>query len=229
MKNTLFRLLGLGQTQRARPTDANGLSIPPATTPDTQDTQNGRNTQQHSDVQRELVRVVLKDTLRQHGIPSSWIGCEVTVLSRPAPSSAGNAAALNARQAPVARERLFVHLIVMKWNDALVRFAPALQQMLMQALDRFEPVVDHANYIVSWRFSPESGCPYKGMPDPMFWSQDAIAPMAQPVPALSRPALAPDAAAASVAPPPKPKFDLPPSSLDNIPSGFAPTEPGPLR
>ena len=219
MKNTLFRLLGLGQAQPARPKDAKRLSMPPGPF---------ANTQQHSDVQRELVRVVLNDTLRHHGIPSSWIGCEVTVMSRPAPGGAGNVAGPGDRQAPVARQRLFVHLIVMKWNEALVHFAPALQQQLMLALDRFEPVVDHSNYIVSWRFSPQSGCPYTRMPDPMFWSQDAIAPMAQPVPTMSRPALVPEAVAA-VAQPPKPKFDLPLSSLDNVPSGFAPTEPGPLR
>lgn len=223
MKNTLFRLLGLGQAQRARPRDSKGLSTPPSNTQTTQ------NTQQHSDVQRELVRVVLKDTLRRHGIPSSWIGCEVTLQSRPAPRGAGNAPGPDPRQAPVAHERLFVHLIVMKWNDALVHFAPALQQQLMQALDRFEPAVDHSNYIVSWRFSPQSGCPYTRMPDPMYWSQEAIAPLPQPVPAVSRPALAPDAGAAAAPTLPKPKFDLPPSSLDNIPSGFAPTEPGPLR
>lgn len=213
MKNTLFRFLGLSPAQRARPQESKSLSTPPV------------NTQQHSDVQRELVRVVLKDTLRQHGIPSSWIGCEVTVLPRRAQSGAGNGAAPDAKQVPAAREPLLVHLIVMKWNDALVHFAPALQQQLMLALDRFEPGVDHSNHVVSWRFSPQSGCPYTHMPEPLFWSQDAIAPSPQPVPvpALGRPATTPDAA------PPKPKFDLPPSSLDNIPSGFAPTEPGPLR
>ncbi len=216
MIKTIIRFLGFGQAERAQPRDSKGLSTPPV------------NTQQHTDIQRELVRVVLKDTLRQHGIPSSWIGCEVTVVSRSAPSGEGNVAEPDAKQPPVVRERLSVHLIVMKWNDALVHFAPALQQQLMQALDRFEPVVDHSNYIVSWRFSPQSGCPYTRMPDPMFWSQDAIAPVAEPVPSLSRPALRPDAMAAAALPP-KRKFDLPPSSLDNVPSGFAPTEPGPLR
>ena len=223
MKNTLFRFLGLGQERGSPPHDAKGLSTPPA------NTQNTQNTQQHSDVQRELVRVVLKDTLRQHGIPSSWIGCEVTVLSRRVVAAAGVVTTSNAKQAPVTRETLFVHLIVMKWNDALVRFAPAFQQQLMLALDRFEPAVDHSNYAVSWRFSPQSGCPYTQMPDPLFWSQDGLAPSMQQEPAMGRPALAPDDVAAAVAPPRKQKFDLPPSSLDNIPSGFAPTEPGPLR
>ena len=29
-------------------------------------------TQQHTDIQRELIRVVLKDTLRLHGVPAGW-------------------------------------------------------------------------------------------------------------------------------------------------------------
>ena len=182
------------------------------------------NTQQHTDIQRELVRVVLKDTMRQHGIPSGWVGCEVTVLPRRAGSGMGNNMGNGAASPAVeAREALFIHLVIMKWNDALVHFAPALQQQLMQALDRFEPVVDHSKYVVAWRFSPQCGCPYQRLPDPMFWTQDAI-------PAL--PGAAPVRPAAVVAPvvvASKPKFDLPPSSLDNIPSGFAPTEPGPLR
>ena len=34
-------------------------------------------TKPHSDIQRELVRVVLKDTLRRHGAPPEWRGEEV--------------------------------------------------------------------------------------------------------------------------------------------------------
>ena len=224
MKSTLWKFLGLGQASNGRPRDAKGMSTPPAST------------QQHTDVQRELVRVVLKDTLRRHGIPSGWVDCEVTVLPRRADtgansggSSGGNSGANNgagngaANHAAVVRATLLIHLIIMKWNDALAHFAPALQQQLLQALDRFEPLVNHSNDVVAWRFSPQCGCPYKSLPDPLFWTQDAV-PVAQ--------AAAPDQPAAVVAPlmvMPKPKFDLPPSSLDNIPSGFAPTEPGPLR
>ena len=209
MIKTITRFLGFGQVERAGLRDSKPMSTPPV------------NTQQHSDIQRELVRVVLKDTLRQHGIPSGWVGCEVTVLPRRAGSGmAGNMGHAAANPAVDARQALFIHLIIMKWNDALVHFAPALQQQLMQALDRFEPVVDHSSYIVAWRFSPQCGYPYRSMPDPMFWTQEAF-----PAPQGA----APVRPAAPVALAPKPKFDLPPSSLDNIPSGFAPTEPGPLR
>ena len=167
-------------------------------------------TLQHTDVQRELVRVVLKDTLRLHGIPAGWIACEVTGISH--------------RNMD---DELFVHLIIMKWNDALIRFAPALQRQLIQGLDRYEPGVDHSSYVIAWMFSPNCECPYDHMPDPSSWSQTLQAPHN---PALDPPspshAPVPQTANGSA----KPKFDLPRSTMDDIrPDDFAPTEPSAMR
>jgi hypothetical protein len=120
-------------------------------------------------------------------------------------------------------EELFVQLVIMKWNEALLRFAPALQQQLMLGLDRFDPAVDHSGYVVCWRFAAECECPFTQMPAPQFWSKAAevstSAAFQPPVPPTAPQAIEPA----------KPKFDLPPSELDNMPSGFAPTEPTPLR
>lgn len=151
-------------------------------------------TLQHTDVQRELVRVVLKDTLRKNGIPAGWIGCEVTGISH--------------RNMD---DELFVHLIVMHGNEALLQYAPALQQDLMQALDRFEPNVDHSNYVVSWLLSPDCGFKRTSLPAPSFWALDEVAQQA---------ALAPQKA--------KPKFDLPDPVAPITPGTFAPTVPTPL-
>ena len=218
----MFKIFGLGRSKNKQAgraeisTDAPGL------------------TQQHTDIQRELVRVVLKDTLRLHGIPAGWIGCEVTVMSRK--SRASNVAV--PVDTPVV-EDLFVHLVILKWDEALLRFAPAFEQQLIEGLDRFEPHVDHSKYIVSWRFSPTCGCPQTRMPNPKFWLLRESQPAAQPqapdlfaplaTAQLARPVPAPAPAPQTAAAPPKPKFDLPPSEMDNIPSAFAPTEPGPLR
>jgi hypothetical protein len=188
----MFKFFGFG---RKKSSD----SAPASQTPEPQNL-----TQQHTDIQRELVRVVLKDTLRMHGIPAGWIGCEVTVMSRRSQS-----------------EDMFVHLIINKWHEALLRHAPALQQQLIEGLNRFEPNVDHSKYIVSWRFSPACECPITRMPDPRFWNDEAAAPKANTV--------APVVAPPFVEPAPKPKFDLPPSSMDKLPSAYAPTEPSPLR
>ena len=40
--------------------------------PDAGDTQTGRNAPR-----RELVQVILRDTMRRHGIPSDWIECRI--------------------------------------------------------------------------------------------------------------------------------------------------------
>ena len=113
-------------------------------------------TQQQSNLRRELIRVVLKDTLRLQGIPLGWIACEVISIAR-APGE----------------EELHVQLIIMKWNELLLRYTSALQQQLLLGLDRFDPAVDHSSYIVSWRFSADCACPFKKMPDPGVWSQSA--------------------------------------------------------
>ena len=112
----------------------------PASAPDSRlAAEPSMSTQSQTDIQRELIRVVLKATLRQHGIPTEWIGSDVTVIGR---RSGG-------------KKAFFVHLIVQEWNQALLNFAPELQNQLLLALDQFEPKVDHSNYIVSWRFDPQ--------------------------------------------------------------------------
>ena len=145
-------------------------------------------TQSQTNIQRELIRVVLKACLSEHGIPVGWIGCDVTAIAR----------------RPGGKRHLFVHLIVQHWNQALMNFAPELQNQLMQSLDQFEPGVDHSNYIISWRFAAECGCPYTRMPDPMFWLQDAVP--------LAKESSREKAVSAQTAA--RPKFDLPASSLD---------------
>jgi hypothetical protein len=148
------------------------------------------NTQQQSDVQREMVRVVLKDVLRQSGIPAAWIGCEAQLLRRQGGST------------------MAVKLVVQSWHERLLPYLPALQQALIDGLDRFEPTVKHGHYQITWQFSPDCGCPHARLPTPQFWA---------PPPVASRPASTTSKSA----------FDLPPSEYDRVasPGFFAPTEP----
>jgi hypothetical protein len=162
-------------------------------------------TQQRNDVRRELVRVVLKDTLRHHGIPFGWLACEVIITAR-APGE----------------ETLNIQLVVMKWNELLLRYACALQQQLLLGLDRFDPSVDHSKYIVSWRFSPDSGCPLAVMPDKTVWLPSTLPQVEEePLPILDR--------RHKTRPPNGPKFDLPPPAKPVRPPSFSPTEVLPLR
>ena len=114
------------------------------------------NARPHADIQRELIRVVLKDTLRRHGIPFEWLTCEVVSIMQ-----------------GTASEGLHIQLMMMQWHELLLRYAPALEQQLLRGLDRFEPAVDHSKHTISWRFSPECGCPFDVLPPPLIWSHDA--------------------------------------------------------
>lgn len=128
------------------------------------------NTTQHGDIKRELIRVVLKDTLRVNGIPFGCLASEVIIITR-----------------PPAQDELHIQLVVMQWNEPLLRYASALQQQLLIGLDRIDPSDDHSKCSVSWRFSPDCGCPFTQMPDPSFWLKSTALPVEdEPVPVLDR-------------------------------------------
>lgn len=135
----------------------------------------------------ELIRVVLRENLRLSGIPTDWIGCEVIPRM------------MKDRRTPAH----LVNLVVLKWNDELIKYLPAFQQQLMHHLQRFDPATDHSHHVVSWLFAPDCGCPYTALPPPVTWSRTSH----------------------------RSKFDLPPSENDRRAQGndFAPTEPTPLR
>ncbi|HEY5580545.1 MAG TPA: hypothetical protein VIK56_05185 [Rhodoferax sp.] len=162
-------------------------------------------TSQHSDVRRELIRVVLKDTLRLHGIPFDLLACEVIIITR-APGD----------------EQLHIQLVVMKWNKQLLRFACALQHQLLLGLDRFDPSVDHSKYVFSWRFSPDCGCPFTFMPDPKSWLPNVTPQVEEAaVSVLDRRRSRRPPKAAPLAPVP--------TAPARAPSNFAPSQRKPLR
>lgn len=137
----------------------------------------------NADIQRELVRVVLKDTLRRHGIPFDWLACDVVTVTH----------------SPKEQE-LHIQLMLLQWHELFVRYAPALEQQLLRGLDRFEPSVNRSKYLISWRFSPDCGCPFTVMPPPLVWSHETVLARAaeEPASVLDRRQIkrAPQAAAA---------------------------------
>lgn len=134
---------------------------------------------------RELIRVVLRDTLRKNGIPTDWIGSQIA--SR---ALAGQ---------PMTHQ---IQLVILKWHEGLLRFAPLLQQQVLQALQQFDPASDHSGNTVVWSFAPNCGCPYTTLPAPTYWSASAE----------------------------KQKFDLPPTArkFHEVDDDFATTVPSAL-
>ena len=216
-------------------------SQPPATSNSKFPFEPSAHSRQHSEVQRELVGMVLKDTMRLHGVPSQWLGCEVNHITRYG-----------------SQESFVVRVVIHKWNTTLLRYLPALENQLRLGLDRYEPGVDHSGFIITWQFSADCGCPHHAMPSPAIWASEVSPPtkptLAQSGVTVGKP-ISPVVAKVSVATVPielpkkpgvvsvtsipaeltpvaqakaKPKFDLPLSDMDNLPSTFAATEPGGL-
>ena len=155
---------------------------------------------------RELVQVVLRDSMRRHGIPSAWIDCRIlSVMSRNSKSG------------------MHVQLIVRDGADRLLTYVPAFQGSFMQEISRFDPRVDEWLFSLSWQFHPLPFAIDTAMPDPAMWGvpsaaiplpQAAIPPVATPGVVASAPAAAapiatpaPLATPAGITAPPAPVVD----------------------
>ena len=105
------------------------------------------------DMRHELIQMVFKNTLHHLGVPLDWLACEVLVNS-----------------AAEGSEQLHIQLTWMKWQEIFLRYGPAFERQLIKGLDRFDPERDHSQCVISWRFSPDCGCPFTVMPPPSFWA-----------------------------------------------------------
>lgn len=103
---------------------------------------------------RELIRVVVRDTLRKHGIPAHWVQCEVLVV-------VGRSE----------RTRMHVRLILKHWDERLLRYAYAFERSMVAEIGRFEPLYAQWLSSVSWQIPADSACPYPEMPDPSTWQK----------------------------------------------------------
>ena len=112
---------------------------------------------------RELVHVVLRDSMRRHGIPSAWIDCRIlSVVTR--------------------SQRSGVHLqfIVRDGVDRLLAYVPAFQTSFMREIARFDPRVDDWLFSVSWQFLHFNEKVAGMMPDPAMWAGTTPGALLQP-------------------------------------------------
>lgn len=107
---------------------------------------------------RELVQVVLRDTMRKHGIPSDWIECRMlSTVSRGG------------------RHGLHVNFVVKKAHDRLLAYVFAFQDSFERELARFEPRARDWLLSIGWEFV---GFNSATMPDPRTWAASTPAPLA---------------------------------------------------
>lgn len=175
----LRRLFG-SPTARRRPSSAlqpnSQLSQPHSQTPSQLHSQSPTATLHAT--RKELLRVVLRDTLHRSGIPSSWISADVLASAR-------------------AREPgAHVRFLIRHWDPRLLRHGVAFQKSFLDRLLTLDPNAGNWLVGISWQFklAAEAGCP--PMPHPGIWT--AAPPSEKSTSALVRGADKPQEAPADV-------------------------------
>ncbi|HEX2547107.1 MAG TPA: hypothetical protein VHL79_19650 [Ramlibacter sp.] len=123
--------------------------------PDSQDSRHSRNAPR-----RELLQVVLRDTMRKHGIPSDWIDCRI--LSSMSRSG---------------RTGLHLNFVVRKDHEKLLAYVFAFQVSFERELARYEPRARDWLLSLGWEFQ---GFNPDEMPNPREWAASGPAPLVQP-------------------------------------------------
>lgn len=102
---------------------------------------------------RELVHVALSDIRRRHGIPTAWLDCNVIAMPD--------------------RERqpqLLVQLLILQWDERLLKYSLAIQRQLTVQLIRLDPASSQWLQGVVWQYAPGTTSPFMSMPDRKVWA-----------------------------------------------------------
>jgi hypothetical protein len=110
--------------------------------------------------------VVLRDTMRKHGIPSDWVECRI--LSTVTKSG---------------RHGLHVNFVIKQAHDQMLAYVFAFQDSFERELARFEPRARDWLLSIGWEFQ---GFNAAEMPDPRTWAQSGPAPLTA-MPGLRQP------------------------------------------
>ena len=108
---------------------------------------------------RELVQVILRDTMRKHGIPSDWI--ESRVLSTISRSG---------------RAGLHVNFVVKSAHNQMLGYVFAFQDSFERELSRFEPRARDWLLSIAWEFQDFK---VEELPDPKTFAASGPAPLAE--------------------------------------------------
>ena len=113
---------------------------------------------------REMLRVVLRDTLNRHGIPAAWITAEMLVSTSRTRESG-----------------IHWRLSIKHWDPRLPVHTVAFQNNLIKRVMAFDPLATNWLMGISWQFSvdDESACP--PMPHPGLWTSEPPRPKAAEV------------------------------------------------
>jgi hypothetical protein len=102
---------------------------------------------------RELVKLVLRESMRRHAVPSDWIDC---------------------RMLPVVTSKrksgVHVQLIVRQGQGSLLSYIPAFQSSLMAEVEKYDPHVWDWLLSISWQFAAITSTSGGQMPGAGHWN-----------------------------------------------------------
>lgn len=108
---------------------------------------------------RDLVKVVLRETLRKHSIPLDWIDCRMlSVLTRQH------------------KPGIHVQFLVRKSDDQLLDYVHAFQESFWQALEKFDPKAREWLFSVGWEFYGKSTRGFAPVPKAPSWDEGDTQP-----------------------------------------------------
>lgn len=102
--------------------------------------------------QKEVIRTAWREVLGFHGIPTDWVGCEITGVTR--------------------RDEvddIYIQLVIKKWSEGLQRYGYALEQKFLGRINWYVPKQTRFNFVVSWRYEKTCQCPHLDMPNKEYW------------------------------------------------------------
>src|SRR4051812_229204 len=121
-------------------------------------------------VRKDLLKLVLRETLTRNGIPGTWMAVDLLRTT-------------NSKK----EQGVHVRFLVRQWVPRLLEYGPALEQEFVQRLVLLDPAARNWLMGFSWQFALEDTTPCPAMPHPASWTatRDSEArPAAQPAPEL---------------------------------------------
>jgi hypothetical protein len=104
---------------------------------------------------RDLVRVVLHECMRRHGIPKDWMDCRsLSVLTKAHKSG------------------MHVQFLVRKGDHQILQWVHAFQESFWEQIIRTDPSAPDWLFSVGWEFYGRSVQGFDVMPDPRSWRSE---------------------------------------------------------
>jgi hypothetical protein len=116
-------------------------------------------------VRKDLLKLVLRETLTRNGIPQLWIASDTLRTNSP-------------RREPGVHVRFLLRV----WEPRLLEHGPALEREFLQRLLLLDPRASDWLMGFSWQFSLPENTPFPSLPHPGSWTapRDAVARPAAP-------------------------------------------------